>query len=77
MVKVSTQLLILNLHFYILFTVLNMNMHFIIATINNSPKANLYCIIWWLKMTIFILLIQQKTRGPISKKQEAEIARPL
>ena len=34
--------------FYILFTILNMNMYPIITNMNNSLQANFSCIIWWI-----------------------------
>ena len=63
---VSTQLLFRNPNFAFFFTILNMNMYPIITNINNSPSANFSCIIWEIKMTIFIIFSSQKTRGRVA-----------
>ena len=41
-------------------------MYLIITNINDSPSANFSCIIWEIKMTIFIIFSSQKTRGRVA-----------
>ena len=63
---VWTQLLFRNPNFAFFFTILNINMYPIITNINNSPSANFSCIIWEIKMTIFIIFSSQKTHGRVA-----------
>ena len=49
----STQLLFLNLNFS--FTILKVNVYSTVTNINHLPYANFSSIVWWIKMTIFII----------------------